>query len=170
MPLSLFSNPIGWIQQLLKGKKRFHRAYQRPHSFFIPHLKGLPFHHADTVSQLLVDHWEEIREEFYAVEHLEISTPSTRLIDTGTWNTFPLMRSAKEIPENTARCPKTWAVVNGCPLLNGIRGGAYFSIIYPGTHIDSHCGPSNLKLRYHLTIEEANDIQIRSAQTWNTWK
>ena len=168
MPLCIFSDPVQWIQLIVTSSNRFRLAYQRPHSFYAPHLKSLPFNPADSVSQRLEEHWEMILQEFYQVELLEISTLSTSLIDQRMWNTFSLMRAAQEIPENTARCPQTWAVVNQCPLMHGVRGGVYFSIIYPGTHIDSHCGPSNLKLRYHLTIEEAEGVKIRSADTWQT--
>ena len=100
----------------------------------------------------------------------EVSTPSKALVEKGQWNTFPLMRAAEEFPENIAKCPKTWSIVQKCPLLNGVRGGVYFSIIYPGTIIQPHCGPSNLKLRYHLTILEAKDAWIRSGNEWRTWK
>lgn len=170
MPLSLFSEPVGWWQQLFNTQNRFRNRFQRPHSFYIPHLKGLPFHPSDRISQHLEKNWETISNEFSKVAHMEVSTPSINLIDAGTWNTFPLMRSAKRITENIERCPNTWMLVQQCTLLDGIRGGVYFSIIYPGTHIDSHCGPSNLKLRYHLTIVEAEHAKIRSGDTWKTWR
>lgn len=53
--------------------------------------------------------------------------------------------------------------------MTGTRGGVYFSILPPGTRIKPHCGPSNLKLRYHLTIEPADGARIRSGGTWRSW-
>ena len=87
----------------------------------------------------------------------------------GAWNTFPLLRAAKIADDNVKRCPKTWSIVEKCPLPWGALGGVYFSILSPGTKIAPHFGPSNVKYRYHLTIQEADDAQIRSADEWRTW-
>lgn len=102
----------------------------------------------------------------------EVTTPSKKLVAKGTWNTFPLMREARRIEQNIAQRPKTWAVVAQCPLLWEMRArsNVNFSIMYPGTEVRPHCGPTNLKLRYHLTIEEADGIRIRSGAEWRTWR
>lgn len=170
MPLCLFSEPLLWLRMVLTNSSRFNRPDQRPKSFYVPHLNTLPFGEPDSVSKFLEENIASITEEFNQVAYLEVTTPSEVLVDQGVWNTFPLMRSAKLASENIERCPKTWAVVDQCPLLRGMRGGVYFSIIYPGTHILPHCGQSNLKLRYHLTIEEAEGARIRSSQEWRTWR
>ena len=91
-------------------------------------------------------------------------------MDEGTWNTFPLRRSTIDLDENISRCPETWSIVQQCPLLRGVSGGVYFSIMYPSTHVRPHCGPSNLKRRYHLTLEEADGARIRSGDQWRTWQ
>jgi aspartate beta-hydroxylase len=91
-------------------------------------------------------------------------------VDRGAWNTFPLMRAAQEIDENIAHCPRTWAAASRCPLLRGLRGGVYFSILDPGTHVRPHCGPSNLKLRYHLAVEDDQGARIRSDGQWRSWR
>ena len=33
-----------------------------------------------------------------------------------------------------------------------IFGSAFFSLLRPGTHLRSHCGPTNARLRVHLGI------------------
>ncbi len=170
MPLCLFSEPIVWARMLLASPRRFQREHQRPRSFYVPHLSAAPFGEPDHVSRFLEGNFAAISEEFARVASLEIESPSKVLVSEGVWNTFPLMRSAEKLQENIDRCPKTWVAAEQCPLLRGVRGGVYFSIIYPGTHVRSHCGPSNLKRRYHLAIEEAEGARIRSGKEWRTWR
>ena len=171
MPLCLFSEPVRWIRKLRDSRARFLRDDQRPQSFYVPHLNARPFGQPDRVSKFLEENFAAVRKGFERVSPPdEVETPSKVLVTQGVWNTFPLIRAGKKIQKNIDHCPETWAVAERCPLPQGIRGGVYFSIIYPGTHIRSHCGPSNLKLRYHLTVEEAEGAQIRSGKEWRTWR
>lgn len=39
-------------------------------------------------------------------------------------------------------------VMSGCSL-----GYTFFSVLTPGTHIEPHCGASNLRLRCHLPLQ-----------------
>ena len=170
IPLCLFSEPFLWLRMLLASQSRFRKAEQRPYAFYVPHLSALPFGEPDQISQLLENNWETITQEFAKVAPPETPTPSKALVSEGTWNTFPLRRSSKEIAENISRCPQTWSIAKQFPLLQGVEGGVYFSIIYPGTYVRSHCGPSNLRYRYHLTIEEAENARIRSGHQWLSWQ
>lgn len=172
MPICLFSEPLSWLRMLLLSPFRFKIQQQKPHSFYVDHLTltASSFRSPDQFSKLLEKNVETIRQEFMKVLELEIPTPSQILIQAGKWNTFPLRRAAVDFTENIEKCPKTWSIVQQCPLLDGVRGGVYFSIIYPGTTINPHCGPSNLKLRYHLTLLEAEGAWIRSGDEWRTWK
>ena len=170
IPLCLFSEPFLWLRMMLASQHRFQKAEQRPYAFYSPHLRALPFGEPDQISDFLEKNREAICEEFAKVAPSEIPTPSKSLVSKGTWNTFPLRRSSKTVAENISRCPQTWALAEQCPLLQGVEGGVYFSIIYPGTYVRSHCGPSNLRYRYHLTIEEAESAQIRSGYQWRTWQ
>lgn len=170
VPLCVFSEPWRWLRMLLTTRTRFQAAEQRPYAFYAPHLSASSFGQPDQISEFLEKNVGVIREEFDRVAPPEVSTPSRALVSEGVWNTFPLRRSSKLLEENIARCPQTWAIAKQCPLLQGVEGGVYFSIIYPDTHVRSHCGPSNLRYRYHLTIEEAESAQIRSGQEWRTWR
>lgn len=95
MPLCLFSNPFLWLQMLLFTHSRFRKNYQRPYSFYIPHLSALPFSKPDQVSKFLEENVAVISEEFARVAPPEVVTPSKALVSKGVWNTFPLMRAAK---------------------------------------------------------------------------
>ncbi|MGK7947333.1 MAG: aspartyl/asparaginyl beta-hydroxylase domain-containing protein [Xenococcaceae cyanobacterium] len=170
IPLCIFSEPILWVKLLWIANSRFRNSQQRPYAFYVPHLKAISFGIPDRISAYLEENFQSIYEEFTTVAPPEIATPSKALVSEGTWNTFPLRRSSKLQTDNIARCPQTWKIVKQCPLLEGVEGGVYFSIIYPGTQVRSHCGPSNLRYRYHLTIEEAKDARIRSGSEWRSWQ
>ena len=169
MPLCLFSEPLRWLRMLLTSRSRYAHHDQRPHNFYVPHLSATPFPASDPVSRSLEQEFEVIAREFEQVADRDVPSPSQALVGSGAWNTFPLQRSAKPVEENIALCPQTWAAAERCPLLHGLRGGVYFSIMDPGTHVKPHYGPSNLKLRYHLAIEDDEKARIRSGQEWRSW-
>jgi len=169
MPLCLFSEPGRWLRLVAASPRRFGHPAQRPHSFYAPHLNGFPFRRPDSISMFLEQSFAEIAAEFARVAHLQVIAPSAVLVDAGAWNTYPLMRSGQRSDEHIAHCPATWAAAKRCPLPEGVRGGVYFSIMSPGTRVHPHCGPSNLKLRYHLCIEEAHGARIRSGHEWRSW-
>ncbi len=169
IPLCLFSEPLRWLWMLAATRRRFQHPEQRPLSLYAPHLSATPFPHPNDTSRFLEQHVEAIRDEFARTTH-EVESPSKMLLSRGDWHTFALVRAARRIQENIDLCPTTWAVVDACPRPpEGVRGGVYFSILDPDTHITPHCGPSNLKHRYHLTIAGAEGARIRSGATWRTW-
>ena len=171
MPLCLYSEPVRWLRMLRRTRRRYRQSEQRPASFYVPHLSGAPFRDSDPTARVLEEHFPAISAEFARVAaEQEVITPSHALVASGRWSTFPLMRAGKPLAENTARCPDTWSAAQACPLPEGMRGGVYFSIIYPQTHVRPHYGPSNLKIRYHLAIEEAEGVRIRSGREWRTWR
>ena len=45
-----------------------------------------------------------------------------------------------------------------------------FSTIQPGTHIKPHTGPSNSRLRIHLTLIHTGGAKIRVGNEWRTWQ
>ncbi len=170
VPLCLFSEPFLWVRMLINSKNRYRRPDQRPHAFYMPELPARPFGEPDATSHLLASHAEEIVREFTAIVPEEVTSPSIGLTSGGNWNTFPLVRAAKRFDDNIRTCPKTWSVVEQCPLPKDVRGGVYFSVLDPGTKIEPHCGPSNLKYRYHVTVKASEGARIRSGPEWRTWE
>ena len=45
-----------------------------------------------------------------------------------------------------------------------------YSAIQPGTHIRTHTGPSNERLRLHLTLIHDGGAKIRVGRDWHTWE
>jgi hypothetical protein len=170
MPLNLFSEPIHWLRMLLTSRRRYAKADQRPYRFYVPHLSSVPFPEPDATARSLESDFEAIAREYWQVAEEEVPSPNVgRLVDRGKWTSFHLSRDARPIEENIARCPRTWAAANRCALLKGMVGLLYFSILEPGTHVRPHCGPTNLRLRYHLGIETDEGAVIRCGDEWSTW-
>lgn len=143
---------------------------QRPRSFYVPHLPARPIREADDTARLLEANAAAIREEFDRTEGVDRKNPSKRLVSSGSWQTRPLVRAARRDQENIARYPVTWSVVQRCPIPADTMGDVYFSILEPGTRIKPHCGPTNLRSRYHLTVQAAEGARIRIGDQWRTWE
>jgi len=57
-------------------------------------------------------------------------------------------------------------IASGCAL-----GYVYFSVLTPGSHIASHCGPSNVRLRAHLGLVVPNgECSLRVGPEKRAWQ
>jgi beta-hydroxylase len=110
------------------------------------------------------EHWTEIRAEAEALYRqgafsLTNSPDSNASFDIGFgsffkygWSKFYLrwygatIRSAREL------CPKTVALLEGIPTVNG----AMFSLLPPGSQLNAHQDPVACSLRYHLGLITPN--------------
>ena len=80
--------------------------------------------------------------------------------DAGQWNVFYLFLHGMDFAENRERAPLTTAAVEAVPQQ---YHHAFFSSTAPGTHITSHHGPTNKKLRLQLPLiceEGANRLRV----------
>ena len=70
------------------------------------------------------------------------------------WQVLYLMNQGRWIDENANICPKTKALVTKIPTLmnKSIFGNVFFSVLFPGTRIEQHCGPTNVRHRLHFPI------------------
>jgi len=90
------------------------------------------------------------------------------------WKVFHLINQGRKIQHNIDLCPQTYRIlqslrrkdgidndvdadanvdVNNDVLMEGCMfGNAFFSILYPGTRIEPHCGPTNVRHRMHFTL------------------
>jgi len=48
--------------------------------------------------------------------------------------------------------------------------GIKFSAIQPGTHVAPHTGPSNQRLRVHLSLVHTGGARIRVGTEWRSWE
>jgi aspartate beta-hydroxylase len=105
-----------------------------------------------------VDHWKDIRDEAIQIlgdSHQSGFTPENeKLSDTGHWSQFDLFRQGQKLEQNCRRAPLTCALAEAVPSVAGNRRGQVkFSVMRAGTHVHAHSGPTNCRLRAHLTLQ-----------------
>jgi aspartate beta-hydroxylase len=68
--------------------------------------------------------------------------------------------------QRAGQCPSTMEVVRSMPLADTVT----FSTLAAGTRLIPHYGPTNIKLRHQLCIENAKGAQIRVGEEWRSWE
>ncbi len=82
---------------------------------------------------------------------------------TGNWRKLRLWSGTTELTA-CGLCPKTCAIIKSMREATGGKFGEIeFSVLDPNTHIHSHCGHTNERLRMHLGLECPPGARIRVA-------
>ncbi len=121
----------------------------------VPDVPVIPNQHFPFVTELEAN-WAEIRAELEAIlqdrERIpfldKISPDQSRISHSQKWRAFFLWGLGEELTGNTARCPKTAALLRRVP---GLRS-AWFSILAPNYRIKPHRGITKGVLRSHLGL------------------
>lgn len=79
--------------------------------------------------------------------------------DSGDWNVFYLFLHGMVYDDNVAKCPKTVEMIKN--IIPRHYEHAFFSAVNPNTHIVTHHGPTNKKLRLHFPITGLNGTRLR---------
>lgn len=116
-------------------------------------------------TQVLREHWRDIRDEAVAVALRGEASPSLATIspdhraiaEIDKWRSFFLWGYGYPIDENLVRCPRTRDLVAQIPGLNS----AFFSILAPGTHIPEHRGVTKGLITCHLGLIVPRDGDVR---------
>lgn len=88
---------------------------------------------------------------------------------SGDWNVFYLdLHNGTDCSSNRALCPRTMEIIQRIPRA---YGHCFFSAMAPKTHITTHTGPTNRKIRIHLPLvvpqpraQAASTAEGRAAQ------
>lgn len=147
------------VHQRGAHKGFFASVYQRS-LYNVPGLRAQPFWLAtDTGYALELEqlqrNWRSIRKEALALlNHRGNFQPEAeQLRDTGDWQQYELFARGKRLHGNCQRAPLTCALLDQFPASSNCRRGqAKFSAMQAGTHVWPHCGPTNCRLRAHLTL------------------
>jgi len=166
MPLNLYSEPLHWLQRLLRTGSRYRTPGQRPYDVYLPHLTAQPFHPTTASGKSLEQNWQAIFDEYQQVCEDQGPPPNYAHVAAGSWGTFDMISQGKPNPALAARCPATITTVNQLPLVDMVT----FSTLAPGTHLKPHYGPTNVKLRHQLCIENAEGARIRVGDQWRSWQ
>lgn len=121
----------------------------------VPDLPFIPNEHFPFVAELEAN-WQAIRAELEVIlqdrERIpfldKISPDQARIAHSQKWRAFFLWGMGEELKGNTARCPKTAALLRQVP---GLRS-AWFSILAPNYKIKPHRGITKGVLRSHLGL------------------
>ena len=145
---------------------------QRPVSRYVPELTARPWHDKQDYPFIarLEAGAKDIREELvYNLEHRAhfFTEEQENLHMGGEWVELRLKSSGYGFTKHTEHFPKTMKHIRECGEdFTSIK----FSAIQPGTHIRTHTGPSNERLRVHLTLMHSGGAKIRVANEWHTWE
>lgn len=117
-------------------------------------------------------YWQLIRDEGLKLlsEDGLFANEAENLKDTGDWKQFELFaRGAKS--ENCNLAPITCNLIERfTPAATCKRGQVKFSVLHPNTHVFSHCGPTNCRVRCHLGLQVPDKTFIRVASETRSWK
>ena len=144
---------------------------QRPVSRYVPGLTSKPWY--DTKDYpfiaLIEGGYKDIKSEliFNLQERPHLFTGETENLHIGgEWTELRLKSSGYGFTKYTQYFPKTMQHIQKCgPSFTSIK----FSAIQPGTHIRTHTGPSNERLRLHLCLIHTGGAKIRVGTEWHTW-
>lgn len=97
-------------------------------------------------------------------------------VSTGTWKVLHLLNQGLWVQSNIDLCPQTTEAVRSMRgIMNGcIFGNIFISVLYPGTFVDPHCGPTNVRHRLHFplivpTAPIDSEPELRVANERITW-
>lgn len=83
-------------------------------------------------------------------------------VDSGQWNIFYLELHNMKFDGNCEKVPKTMELIQ--KYIPNAYHHAFFSGLTPGSHIMSHYGPTNKKLRFHLPLVGVKGSRMRVGQ------
>ena len=136
---------------------------QRP-IHYLPHLAAMPVHDKRQFwfTGYLERNFAAIRAEvlaYFRTNGADFRPYDARLIDRGKWEQLVLYDNGEMVERACELFPVTTSVVSTISETSHL-GMISLSMVFPGTHIIPHCGPTNARLRVHLCICESQDAYI----------
>lgn len=145
-------------------------AGQRPNVLLVRGLKTRPIvtdlhHNACRILEDLGNH--VLLNEYRNAMESHSVTALENDVRTGTWRVLHLLNQGCWIQSNANLCPKTTEAVQSTQgIMEGcIFGNIFISVLFPGTIVDPHCGPTNVRHRLHFPLlvpKCASLLQLRS--------
>lgn len=159
-----------WSNAVARGL--WENPLQRPVSRFVKGLSSQPWYDTKDypfIAKLEAGYGDIKAELLYNLENRkEIFTGETENLHIGgEWTEVRLKSSGYGYTEHADYFDNTMKHIQGCGQdFTSIK----FSAIQPGTHIRTHTGPSNERLRLHLTLIHDGGAQIRVGKDWHSWE
>lgn len=149
--------------------KLFLSEYQRS-LYNVKGLKSRPFwtkvetKYKDNLLDI-TKYWQLIRDEGLKLlnEDGTFENEQENLRDIGDWKQFELFSRGMQT-KNCKKAPFTCKLLGRFyPASTCKRGQIKFSVLHPETHVHSHCGPTNCRIRCHLGLKVPPKTFIRVA-------
>ena len=159
-----------WTNAVARGL--WANPLQRPVSRFVKGLSSQPWYdtsHYPFIARIEAGFGDIKADLLYNLENrLHLFTGETENLHVGgAWTELRLKSSGHGFTEHTEYFEKTMKHIRECGQdFTSIK----FSAIQPGTHIRTHTGPSNERLRLHLTLVHDGGARIRVGRDWHTWE
>lgn len=159
-----------WSNAITRGL--WENPLQRPVSRFVKGLTSKPWYDTKEYPFIAVLEagYADIKAELlYNLENrLHLFTGEMENLHVGgEWTELRMKSSGYGLTEHTKHFENTMRHIRNCGQdFTSIK----FSAIQPGTHIRTHTGPSNERLRLHLTLIHDGGAKIRVGKDWHTWE
>ncbi len=112
-----------------------------------------------------------IRAEVLALAPSRFAPESEPIARTGDWDVAFFYERGRRHDEVCDACPATTRAIEGAGVMRTAAGLIYVSRMRPGTHIEAHRGPTNLRVRCHLGIAVPDgDCAIRVGDRSARWR
>mmetsp|Transcript_41994 Transcript_41994/g.101204 ORF Transcript_41994/g.101204 Transcript_41994/m.101204 type:complete len:427 (-) Transcript_41994:118-1398(-) len=171
------------------GNCGWHHQMQRP-GYMTPGLKPTPFISRDNHPawcKALEDNWEFILDEYHDIAKSKTLSivgagdrgsgqDDHRVVGAGSnWTEYVLFGTGSSAGD--APATKTLIEQNlpdAVSLAQEGGGEIIFSRLAPGSHIQSHCGPTNIRWTAQLGLivpeSAAENFKLRVSEEWHTWQ
>ena len=118
----------------------------------------------------LESHFTEIRSELLALDPSRFTPESEQIPRAGDWDVVFFYERGRRHDDVCDACPVTTRLIEGDGAIQTAAGLIYVSRMRPGTHIQAHRGPTNLRVRCHLGIAVPDgDCAIRVEDQSRRW-
>lgn len=118
----------------------------------------------------LRSHYEEIRTEILDLDPARFQPESEPIRRSGQWDVAFFYERGRRHDQICLACPITARGIEAYPTVRTLGGLIYASRMRPGTHIEPHRGPTNLRLRCHLGLKvPEGDCAIRVGRETRRW-
>ena len=157
------------FQTYLAGLRLNH---EKPYMGTYPGLRSMPWYEPQQF-QLVRDleaAADKIAAELRALSGSGFHDEAEEIDRTGRWSVLFLYRAGQKNGDNCRRLPETVAVIEANRTARSLAGGAYFSVLAPGTRVAPHEGPTNMRLRCHLGIDVPDGCALRVSGETHTWQ
>jgi beta-hydroxylase len=166
---ALFVHFRGRVRHRFYRQVTDHSTFMAPYNalmYFFSAVPNRPYIPVERFPELqpLTDHWQTIRDEALRLFDEGYIRAAEKYNDLGFnsffrrgWKRFYVKWYDEPLPSARALCPKTVALVQSIPSVNG----AMFALLPPGGDLGRHRDPFAGSLRYHLGLSTPNSENCR---------